>query len=106
MTIKFYATRDEARRIAREEGLKLVDAGSTAVKGSRWGVDFPEVEEPQNDDADLIAALKQAIHGTDTKVLSVPLKAPEHVSRRVVRDMKDRKGNTIHVYSKRKIAVE
>lgn len=50
-TIKFFATREAARIVAREEGETFKDMGKDAPKGERWAVEFKEL-------SDVIAACK------------------------------------------------
>jgi hypothetical protein len=118
MITKFYATREIARTIAREEGEVFKDMGKDAPKGERWSVQFKEIKDlvenakavemnvPTAEDKAIIDALTEAFAGLDAVPASMPvLKKPETVTRNTVQEMRDRKGNTVQVYSKRKILV-
>ena len=45
MITKFYATRELARNVAREEGETFKDMGKDSPAGQRWAVLFREVKD-------------------------------------------------------------
>lgn len=116
-TIKFVNTRDAARRIAREEGVTWKDMGSTAPKGERWAVVFPEIKDlverakavemnvPTAEDKALNDALRKALNGLDVEPVQ-HLPAPESIVRETVSVLKGRKGQDVTVFTKRRVAVK
>lgn len=122
MIIKFFATREIARIVARTEGETFKDMGTTAEKGKRWAVQFKELSDIINSPCPVLTAAEQAkaneladlLNGVNVEVNATAwthadalaaLKRPESVSRRCIETKHDRKGNRVTVYSKRKIAV-
>ncbi len=124
MIIKFYATREIARIVARTEGETFKDMGTTAEKGKRWAVQFKELSDIINSPEPVLTDEEQAkaneladlLNGVNVNVkvnaaawshadALAALKRPESVSRRCIESKHDRKGNRVTVYSKRKIAV-
>ena len=117
MITKFYATRELARNVAREEGETFKDMGSTAPKGQRWAVLFREVKDlvenakavemnvPTKEDKELTDALAAAFSAMD-KAASVVLKVPEFVTRKVHSVLQNKfNGKQVQVFTKRKIPV-
>ncbi len=114
MITKFYATRDLARTVAREEGETFKDMGKDAPKGERWAVLFSEIKDlvenakavemnvPTQDEKALIDGLTAAFAKLDATPV---LQAPKHVCRRSVSVMKNHKGANVTVYTKRVIPV-
>lgn len=114
-TIKFYATRDIARRVAREEGETFKDMGSTAPKGERWAVSFKEIKDliaaaeavemnvPTAEDKALNDALRVALQGLDVKPVHLP--APESIVRQDHSVLTNRKGKTVNIFTKRRVKV-
>ncbi len=128
MITKFYATREAARIVAREEGAAFKDMGTTAPKGQRWAVQFKEISDIVNSPepvltsaelkrADMLAAILDAqdefIADSDIKVQVnhtawthadhlANLKRPSELIRNQKEIRHDRKGNRVTVYSKRR----
>lgn len=114
MITKFYATRDIARRIAKEEGETFKDMGKDAPKGERWAVLFREIKDlvenakavemnvPTQEDKALIDELTAAFAKLDAKPV---LTKPDHVCRRSVSVLKNHKGADVQVFTKRVIPV-
>lgn len=116
MITKFYATRELARTVAREEGETFKDMGKDAPKGKRWAVLFREIKDlvenakavemnvPTKEDKKLIDDLTAAFAALDVKPAPV-LKAPESIVRTDVNTLRDRKGNSVTVFTKRRHTV-
>lgn len=117
MITKFYATRELARTVAREEGETFKDMGKDAPKGERWAVLFREIKDlvenakavemnvPTKEDKELTEALAAAFSAMD-KADAVVLKAPEFVTRKEHTVLKNKyNGKQVQVYTKRKIPV-
>lgn len=128
MITKFYATREAARIVAREEGATFKDMGKDAPKGQRWSVQFKEISDIVNSPepvltaaeqkkADELAAILNAqdefVAGTDIQVVVnsnawthadhlANLKRPSVLIRNQKEIRHDRKGNRVTVYSKRR----
>ena len=86
MIIKYFATREQARKAAKVEGATFKDMGIQSERGKRWAI------------------VKRSTARTLQYWLSA-LKSPASVSRRVVEIKLDRKGNRVTVYRIKKIAV-
>lgn len=128
MITKFYATREAARIVAREEGAAFKDMGKDAPKGQRWAVQFKEISDIVNSPEPVLTAaeLKQAqelaevlnaqddfLKGSDIEVTVnanawthadhlANLKRPSELVRNQKEIRHDRKGNRVTVYSKRR----
>lgn len=114
-TIQFAKTREAARIIAREEGVTWQDMGKDAPKGERWAVVFPEIKDlverakatemnvPTAEDKKLIDELTAAFAELDIKQAELP--RPASIVRNVNEEYKDRKGATIPVLVKRRVAI-
>lgn len=128
MITKFYATREAARIVAREEGETFKDMGKDAPKGQRWAVQFKELSDIVNSPepvltaadqkkADELSAILNAqddfIAGSDIQVVVnsnawthadhlANLKRPSELVRNQKEIRHDRKGNRVTVYSKRR----
>lgn len=128
MITKFYATREAARIVAREEGEAFKDMGTTAPKGQRWAVQFKELSDIVNSPvpvltaaelkrADALAAVLNAqdefVAGSDIEVQVdanawthadhlANLKRPSELLRNQKEIRTDRKGNRVTVFSKRR----
>lgn len=118
MQTTFHATRDIARRIAKEEDGKFVDMGKDAPKGKRWSVQFEDLKDfveridaqqkatgmnvPTQEDKALIDELTAAFAKLDAKPV---LTTPKHVCRRSVSVLKNHKGADVTVFTKRVIPV-
>lgn len=128
MITKFFATREQARIVAREEGETFKDMGTTAPKGQRWAVQFKEISDIVNSPEPVLTAaeLKQAqelaevlnaqddfLKGSDIEVSVnanawthadhlANLKRPSELIRNQKEIRHDRKGNRVTVYSKRR----
>ncbi|MCU6294252.1 hypothetical protein [Escherichia coli] len=128
MITKFYATREAARIVAREEGEAFKDMGKDAPKGQRWAVQFKEISDIVNSpepvltaeeqkQAEELAAILNAqdefVAGTDIQVVVnsnawthadhlANLKRPSELIRNQKEIRHDRKGNRVTVYSKRR----
>ena len=128
MITKFYATREAARIVAREEGAAFKDMGTTAPKGQRWAVQFKEISDIVNSPEPVLTAAEQKkadelsavlnaqdefIAGSDIKVQVnanawthadhlANLKRPSELVRNQKEIRHDRKGNRVTVYSKRR----
>ncbi len=128
MITKFYATREAARIVAREEGAAFKDMGTTAPKGQRWAVQFKELSDIVNSPEPVLTAAEQKkadelsavlnaqdefIAGSDIKVQVnanawthadhlANLKRPSELVRNQKEIRHDRKGNRVTVYSKRR----
>ncbi|HAN1506515.1 hypothetical protein G17_00629 [Escherichia phage vB_EcoM_G17] len=128
MITKFYATREAARIVAREEGAAFKDMGKDAPKGQRWAVQFKEISDIVNSPepvltaaelkrADMLAAILDAqdefIADSDIKVQVnhtawthadhlANLKRPSELIRNQKEIRHDRKGNRVTVFSKRR----
>lgn len=115
MKTVYFATREIARIIAREEGETFKDMGKDAPKGERWAVLFKELSDvvltvksvemnvPTEDEKKVIDDLTAAFAAMDIKQAELP--KPDSVLRNVVQTMKDRKGNSVQVFTKRRVAV-
>ncbi|HHJ0579835.1 TPA: hypothetical protein ACQFCQ_001151 [Escherichia coli] len=86
MNIKYFATREQARIAARQDGATFKDMGAGSASGERWAI------------------VKRSTARSLQYWLSA-LKSPDSVSRRVVEIKLDRKGNRVTVYRTKKIAV-
>lgn len=117
-TIKYFPTREAARIVAREEGETFQDMGKDAPKGERWAVSFKELKDviaaidanafnvPTEAEQKMNNDLMEAFAALDIKAAQMPvLKKPETIVRQDVREMHDRKGNPVTVYTKRRVAV-
>lgn len=116
MKTKFFATREIARTVAREEGETFKDMGKDAPKGERWAVLFREIKDlvenakavemnvPTAEEKKVNDDLTAAFAAMDIKPMPV-LKAPESVVRNTVEVRRDRKGKQVTVYSKKRFAV-
>ncbi len=117
MITKFYATRELARNVAREEGETFKDMGKDSPAGKRWAVLFREVKDlvenakavemnvPTKEDKDLTDALAAAFAAMD-KSAAVVLKVPEFVTRKVHSVLQNKfNGKQVQVFTKRKIPV-
>ncbi|HBC8437437.1 TPA: hypothetical protein KE178_005325 [Escherichia coli] len=128
MITKFYATREAARIVAREEGAAFKDMGTTAPKGQRWAVQFKEIADIVNSPDPVLTAAEQKqaeelaailnaqdefVAGTDIQVVVnsnawthadhlANLKRPSELIRNQKEIRHDRKGNRVTVYSKRR----
>ncbi|AIT14194.1 hypothetical protein [Escherichia coli] len=128
MITKFFATREQARIVAREEGETFKDMGKDAPKGQRWAVQFKEISDIVNSPEPVLTAaeLKQAqelaevlnaqddfLKGSDIEVTVnanawthadhlANLKRPSELIRNQKEIRHDRKGNRVTVYSKRR----
>ena len=128
MITKFFATREQARIVAREEGETFKDMGKDAPKGQRWAVQFKEISDIVNSPEPVLTAaeLKQAqelaevlnaqddfLKGSDIQVQVnsnawthadhlANLKRPSELIRNQKEIRHDRKGNRVTVYSKRR----
>ncbi|HHT8266157.1 TPA: hypothetical protein ACT2UD_005070 [Escherichia coli] len=128
MITKFYATREAARIVAREEGAAFKDMGTTAPKGQRWAVQFKEIADIVNSPDPVLTAAEQKqaeelaailnaqdefIADSDIKVQVnhtawthadhlANLKRPSELIRNQKEIRHDRKGNRVTVYSKRR----
>ncbi|EFJ0710459.1 TPA: hypothetical protein L2Y74_001195 [Escherichia coli] len=128
MITKFFATREQARIVAREEGETFKDMGKDAPKGQRWAVQFKEISDIVNSPEPVLteAELKQAqelaevlnaqddfLKGSDIEVTVnanawthadhlANLKRPSELIRNQKEIRHDRKGNRVTVYSKRR----
>jgi len=120
MITKFYATREIARRIAREECETFADLGKDAPKGERWAVQFKEIKDviaaidanamnvPTKAEQEVTAELAKAFAALDiepAKKVSCPLAIPVAVCRREASELKNHKGHTVQVLTKRRILV-
>ena len=115
MKTKFFATREQARIVAREEGEIFKDMGKDAPKGERWAVQYKELSDviaaidanafnvPTKSDLELTQALAEAFAGLDVKPAELP--KPASIVRQDVQTMQDRKGNNVTVFTKRRIAL-
>ena len=128
MITKFYATREAARIVAREEGAAFKDMGKDAPKGQRWAVQFKEIADIVNSPDPVLTAAEQKqaeelaailnaqdefVAGTDIQVVVnsnawthadhlANLKRPSELIRNQKEIRHDRKGNRVTVYSKRR----
>ena len=128
MITKFYATREAARIVAREEGEVFKDMGKDAPKGQRWAVQFKEISDIVNSPEPVLTAAEQKkadelsailnaqddfIAGADIQVVVnsnawthadhlANLKRPSELVRNQKEIRHDRKGNRVTVYSKRR----
>ncbi|MED6572993.1 hypothetical protein VWJ25_05640 [Escherichia coli O157] len=128
MITKFFATREQARIVAREEGETFKDMGKDAPKGQRWAVQFKEISDIVNSPEPVLteAELKKAqelaevlnaqddfLKGSDIEVTVnanawthadhlANLKRPSELIRNQKEIRHDRKGNRVTVYSKRR----
>ncbi|HAN4490988.1 TPA: hypothetical protein IFC62_004981 [Escherichia coli] len=128
MITKFFATREQARIVAREEGETFKDMGKDAPKGQRWAVQFKEISDIVNSPEPVLteAELKKAqelaevlnaqddfLEGSDIEVTVnanawthadhlANLKRPSELIRNQKEIRHDRKGNRVTVYSKRR----
>ncbi|MED6536241.1 hypothetical protein VWI13_01945 [Escherichia coli O157] len=128
MITKFFATREQARIVAREEGETFKDMGKDAPKGQRWAVQFKEISDIVNSPEPVLteAELKKAqelaevlnaqddfLKGSDIQVQVnsnawthadhlANLKRPSELIRNQKEIRHDRKGNRVTVYSKRR----
>ncbi|HGX4521729.1 hypothetical protein GNZ01_07480 [Escherichia coli] len=128
MITKFFATREQARIVAREEGETFKDMGKDAPKGQRWAVQFKEISDIVNSPEPVLteAELKKAqelaevlnaqddfLEGSDIQVQVnsnawthadhlANLKRPSELIRNQKEIRHDRKGNRVTVYSKRR----
>ena len=128
MITKFYATREAARIVAREEGEVFKDMGKDAPKGQRWAVQFKEISDIVNSPEPVLTAAEQKkadelsailnaqddfIAGADIQVVVnsnawthadhlANLKRPSELIRNQKEIRHDRKGNRVTVYSKRR----
>lgn len=116
MITKFYATRELARTVAREEGETFKDMGKEAPKGERWAVQFREIKDlvenakavemnvQTKEDKQLIDDLTAAFAALDVVPAKV-LPAPESIVRTDVSTMRNHKGNAVTVFTKRRHTV-
>lgn len=118
MKTTFHATRDIARRIAKEEDGHFVDMGKDAPKGKRWAVQFEDLKDfveridaqhkatgmnvPTQEDKALNDELMAAFAKLDIQPV---LPKPDHVTRRSVSVLKNHKGDDVTVFTKRVIPV-
>lgn len=128
MITKFYATREAARIVAREEGELFKDMGKDAPKGQRWAVQFKEISDIVNSPEPVLTAAEQKkaeelaailnaqdefVAGSDIKVSVnsnawthadhlANLKRPSVLIRNQREIRHDRKGNSVTVFSKRR----
>lgn len=114
-TIKFFATREAARIVAREEGETFQDMGKDAPKGERWAVVFKELSDviaaakavemnvPTEAEKKLNEDLMAAFADLDIKQAELP--RPASIVRNVHEEYKDRKGAVIPVLVKRRVAI-
>lgn len=128
MITKFFATREQARIVAREEGETFKDMGKDSPTGKRWAVQFKEISDIVNSPEPVLTAaeLKQAqelaevlnaqddfLKGSDIEVTVnanawthadhlANLKRPSELVRNQKEIRHDRKGNRVTVYSKRR----
>lgn len=114
-TIKYFATREAARIVAREEGETFLDMGKDAPKGERWAVSFAEIKDlverakavemnvPTEAEKKLNDDLAAAFAALDIKQAELP--RPASIVRNVHEEYKDRKGATVSVLVKRRVAV-
>ncbi|MEX5639891.1 hypothetical protein Ecwhy1_504 [Escherichia phage Ecwhy_1] len=86
MKIKYFATREQARIAARQDGATFKDMGVQSERGKRW-------------------AIVKRSTARSLQYWLAALKSPDSVSRRVVEIKLDRKGNRVTVYRTKKIAV-
>lgn len=94
--IKYFNTRTEARAFAAANNTKVIDNTSSAEKGKRWEV---QVLDAMDKVHEVLEMVQEEV--PDLKPLPV-LKAPAVIVRNHKEYKKDRKGNTVTVYSKRK----
>ena len=52
--IKYFGTRTEARKAAKEAEVKVIDLGTDAEKGQRWAIEVPDVVETNDSVQDAI----------------------------------------------------
>lgn len=93
---KYFNTRTEARAFAAANNTKVIDNTSAAEKGKRWEVQVMDAMDKVNEVLQMVQDDVQEL-----KPLPV-LKAPAVLVRNHKEYKKDRKGNTVSVYSKRK----
>lgn len=118
MKTKFFATRELARIVAREEGETFVDMGKDAPKGERWAVQFKELSDviqavqavemnvPTQEEQTLNNELMEAFAALDIKQAQRPvLKAPETVRRTSYSTVKNPNGSTVEVFTKHSVKV-
>lgn len=116
MSIKFFATRELARTVAREEGETFQDMGKDAPKGERWAVVFKELADlvaeaaTLKEDPELNNELKAAFAAAETRKQTVAAiekdiaaRKPATVSRRERSVLYTREGQAVNVFTKRAI---
>lgn len=116
MKTVYCKTREAARTMAREEGVTWKDMGKDNA-GGRWAVLFPEIKDlvenvkavemnvPTKEDKELTDALSAAFAAMDKADIIPVLNKPETIVRNSHSVLKDRKGNSVQIFTKRRVAV-